>query len=83
LDSGFERPWWFFLISSAWARLPHCQNAELAEAAALVSVYLGPTQVESDSAKNSVSNLKCNHVSKSAVAGTVKDIKVLCNSFLD
>ena len=38
--------------------------------------------MESDST-NSVSKLKCNCVFKSAIAGTVKEINLLCNSFRD
>jgi hypothetical protein len=75
------------VIMSAWGPIPHCPNVVTAEALGLLyglraalPLYAGPIQVESDNSFL-VNEVKRNESSKSLIAGTVQDIKIIMTSF--
>jgi ribonuclease HI len=77
------------IILSAWGKINHCKNAEIAEATAgilalqsVIPNYSGPILVENDCA-TLVSEVKMVEKSKSAIANTVDEIKNLLRLFLD
>ncbi|KAM0872242.1 hypothetical protein ACQ4PT_038844 [Festuca glaucescens] len=77
------------VIFSAWGKINHCKNVEIAEATAgllalqsVIPNYSGPILVENDCA-TLVSEVKMVGKSKSAIANTVDEIKNLLRLFPD
>jgi ribonuclease HI len=77
------------VLLSAWGPLSHCVSATEAEASAMLNglkaiipIYFGPLQVESDSAIL-VNELRDAAPSRSIIAGTVRDIKNILMSMPD
>ncbi|KAK1645863.1 hypothetical protein QYE76_063668 [Lolium multiflorum] len=77
------------IILSAWGKINHCKNAEIAEATAgilalqsVIPNYSGPILVENDCA-TLVSEVKMVEKSKCAIANNVDEIKNLLRLFPD
>jgi hypothetical protein len=75
------------VLLTAYGPIYHCQNAVTAEALgmlngikAILPVYVGPLQIESDNAFL-VKELNINTTSKCSIAGIVQDIKISSTSF--
>ena len=74
------------MIVYAWGGIPHCSSAELAEAIAgyqsiraILPIYARPVHVENDCA-SLIYQLNGTNVNKSAISGTMADIKNLLSS---